>query len=305
MTWDPAISDVLRVADSQGYLFLVSATTDANFSVSAVLKANILDANPRFSVVIPPHPVGWYSMVQRCAGSDLLLTGGMYCHHEFRDGELIQHDLDIAYRGGDLWRLDSENAQYVDDGGNVVHVTSGGVEIEPVQSKKRICDIHGLHSNFRVIGGEEGSVLVNRGDAWQAIEDVPTLNSIVKVYCRSQDQIYFCAGNDTLLRWNGKADWHSFDVADSAFMYNFAEFRGETYVASLHLKTYRLEGDQAIPVEASVVAERVKADDQFLFGLGRGKFEVFNGVAWKLHELDLFKMFPKELEALRLEHESI
>ncbi len=131
MIWDSAINDVLRVAGTHDYLFLISSTTDAQFSTSAVLKANMSDPSPSYSVVIPPQSVGWYSMIQQFAGSDLLLTGGMYCHHEFRNGQLFQRDMDIAYRDGDLWRVDADNAQYVDDGGNVIHwlttITLAGV----------------------------------------------------------------------------------------------------------------------------------------------------------------------------------
>jgi hypothetical protein len=156
-----------------------------------------------------------------------------------------------------------------------------------------------------VAAGDHGMVFAKRNGTWSRIDDVPTINDFTSVYCQSEASVYFAAGGGgTALHWDGGSNWVNYDIDDSVFAYNIAEYRGEIYLASLDCKTYKLIGNQAVPVEESKGVFRVRTAREFLFGLGLGKFEMFDGQVWKAHSIDLFKMFPSELEALRAKHES-
>ena len=218
-------------------------------------------------------------------------------HHTWRNGVLTEHPQEVTFRSEHLWRATDGMAQYC-GGDRVISISAQSSTAEVFTNAPRLGCVHGKYPQLQVVGGDSGYILVNRGSGWKVVEDVPTLNHIVDVCCVSDTEVYLCAGNGGVFRWDGNSDWHHFDTDDDAFMYSLCRYQGRMCVASLNLKSYWLADYEAVPIPDSNVATRFKTDGDLLFGLGLGKFEVFDGASWRIHELDLYKLFPKELEAM-------
>lgn len=296
MNWTTTITDIQRI-DNTSQCFLLATTTQDYFDASAVF---LFDSNAPDSfdnVKIPLASASWVSMAYNCAGYEFVLTGGEFMHHTWDNNTLTEHPQDIVFRSKHLWRINSNRAIY--SGGNkLITVSNQGSTVESFLNTPGLNCIHGIENKLYALGGDKGYLLVNRGQGWNLMEDVPILTNIVDVHCVSENEIYFCAGHGGVFRWNGDSDWIKYETDPEAFMYSLCNYKGRMCVASLNLKSYWLDGNKATPIEESKVAHRFKTDGGLLFGLGMNKFEVFDGKNWRIYELDLYKLFPKQLEAM-------
>jgi hypothetical protein len=302
MNWKTTICDIHHIENTSQY-FLLAGVDQDYFGASAVFIFDLNAPDTWDKIKIPLTPVFWASMAYNCAGYEFILTGGEWMHHTWNNNLLTAHPQDIVFTSNPLWRVNADMAIYC--GGNqLVTVSNQSATTELLLNTPRLACIHGIEHKFYVIGGDKGYLLINRGQGWRQIEDVPILTNIVDVHCVSENEIYLCAGYGGVFRWDGDSKWHRYETSSEtfygseAFMYSLCAYKGRICVASLHLKNYWLDNTEAVPIEGSKVATRFKTDGQLLFGLGMNKFEVFDGETWRVFELDLYKLFPQELEAM-------
>jgi hypothetical protein len=295
--WKTAITDVQRIENSTNFLVLACATKGEYFGASAVFVFDLTARDPLVQVKVPLTPWSWVSMAQNCAGNNLILTGAEYMHHTWNNGVLTEHPQDIAFRSGRLWRASGARALYC-DGNRVVSIETSLTQAETFQGIPDLNYVHGIEPHLQVAGGDSGTLLTNRGQGWNNIDDVPTLGNLVDINCVNEHEIYLCAGYGGVFRWNGDSDWFHYDTESSLFMRTTCSYHGAIYASSLKQKNYVLTRTQAIPVPEAKFALRFVTDGDLLFGLGLGKFEVFDGTSWRMYELDLYKLFPQELEAM-------
>jgi hypothetical protein len=296
MNWETTITDMHHIENTSQY-FLLACTSKDYFGAAAVFVFDLNEPNSWNKIKIPLTPTPWVSMAFNCAGYEFILTGGEWMHHTWNDNELKEHAQDIVFTSNHLWRVNADTAIYSGDN-QLVTVSNQSSTAEPFLNTPRLGCIHGIENKFYVIGGDKGYLLINRGQGWSQIEDVPILTNIIDVLCVSENEIYLCAGNGGVFRWDGGSEWLKYDTDPEAFMYSLCAYKGRICVASLSLKSYWLNDTEAVPIQGSKVATRFKTDGQLLFGLGMSKLEVFDGETWRVYELDLYKLFPQELEAM-------
>ena len=296
MDWVTTVVDIKDLKNGN-YLALIGADKN-DFFASTVATINPEEKNLIVQIEIPLTPNIWTSMETECAGYDLVLTGERGPYHTWLNKKISEHRLNFSSSGGRLWKESKDKVLYCGSN-NIYSIKSNDVLVENLKDTPKLSRIHGIHSQFRVVGGDKGYLAVDRGNGWSRVEDVPTLDNIVDVFCVSESEIYICAGTGGVFRWNGDSDWLQYVVDPEAFMYNLCRHKGKMCVASLHLKSYWLENAKAEPIPESKIATRFSSTEETLFGLGAyGKFEKFDGKKWQIFELDLYKFFPKELEAL-------
>ncbi len=306
MTWRNTIADVVHIPGTSKYWLLVGAVASpSQFGVSAVVSFDANDSQSSFELVVPPTPTTWISMKLDCAGRELLLTGGEYCFHEFAGGQLVERPIDTQLRSGELWRIDQDSAMFCGDGGEIFTVSREQLVVETVTPfQLGIGWIHGIPGTLRLAAGAAGCLLQDRGSGWSQVEDVPTLNQFTNIFCENDSSFYMAAGFGSAFRWDGGSKWLSYDIPEDAFAYNLTQYAGEMYLSTLHLKSYRLVGDQAVQVEGSTVANRLRAAGPLLFGLGMDRFEMFDGERWRIREFSFTDRFGKNAEELREQYET-
>jgi hypothetical protein len=303
-TWTTTIVDVVKPDASENYFLLVGAEFGPYFGVSAVFRTDLTVDSSKWICEIKPTYATWVGMEANVSGADLLLAGSHDGYDEWKSGALIPKSSPLPGRSQNLWKKDDQTALYAGAVDGIICINSGIPEVDALPIG-RVAAVHGYGDGFMIAVGDHGAVFAKRDGRWSRIEDVPTINNFVSVYCESETSIYFTAGYGTALHWDGDSSWTNYDIDDEVFAYNFAQYRGQVYLSSLHCRTYELIGNEAVLVNKSKVANRLRSAGSFLFGLGIAKFEVFDGQYWRTYELDLFKMFPVELEALREKYESI
>ncbi|MFI8619158.1 hypothetical protein ACIGHN_27030 [Acidovorax sp. NPDC077693] len=297
MNWTSTVVDIQKMQNSSYHLALVGAEKN-HFSASAVVVVDLRSSELLIGVEIQPTPWPWVSMAQKCAGNDLILTGANFMHHTWNNGALVEHPQEIFFRSGRLWRASDDWASYC-GGDRVVSITPKFTKEDVLKYHPRISHMHGLHSNFKVLVGSSGLLMINRGNGWSWVRDVPTASDFVDVFCVSENEIYLSGGNGGVFRWNGSSDWWRYDTEPNLYMSELCTYKGVIYIASLNSKAYRLAGDFAELISESLVAGRFSTDGELLFGLGQQeKFEIFNGRDWTICELDLYKVFSLELETM-------
>ncbi|WP_320200658.1 hypothetical protein RMR16_024880 (plasmid) [Agrobacterium sp. rho-13.3] len=297
MNWVSTVVDIQRIQNSSYHLALLGADKN-HFSASAVVVINLESNQLLIDVEVPLTPWPWISMAQNCAGNHLVITGAEFMHHTLNNGVLAEHPQDIVFRSGRLWRASDDWASYC-GGDRVVSIMPQLTQEDVLNEFPRLAHIHGLHSQFKVLVGSSGLLMVNRGQGWSRVEDVPTLSDFVDVICVSENEMYLSAGDGGVFRWDGSSDWWHYDTEPGLHVNELCRYKGDTYIASLNSKSYRLAGDKVEHISQSLVAGRFSTDGELLFGLGQQeKFEIFDGNNWRMLELDLHKIFPSELAAM-------
>jgi hypothetical protein len=296
MSWTTTITDMKHI-ESASQCFLLATINKYHFNASAIFSFDLNASDFGNFIKVPLTPASWVSLAPDCAGHEFIMTGAEFMHHTWSKNTLVEHPQNIVFRSKHMWRINSDEAIY-SGGKSLVKITNQGSTLESFNNTPDLNCIHGIENKIHIVGGDKGYLMINRGQGWNVVQDVPTLTNIVDVHCVNQNEFYICAGYGGVFRWDGNSDWVKYETDPSAFMYNLCNYKGRMCVASLNLKSYWLDGNKATPITESKIAHRFKADERLLFGLGINRFEVFDGKNWRIYELDLYKLFPRELEAM-------